>query len=424
MSVLVLVVVLFTLFAISAPIAWALGISSLITLLFFTGVPLTVVPQRLFTGVDTFALVAIPFFLLAGELMERAGITERLIELAEAIVGHIRGGLGGVSVVASMLFSAVSGSGIAATAAMGKMTIPAMLKRGYDPRYAAAIQASSGAMGIIIPPSIVMILYSVISQASVADLFLGGVLPGVLMALALLLVGYFMARARGFPTVERQPMREVPLRALRAVPALLMPVIILAGIMSGVVTATESAVLAVAYAVIYGVINRRLTVSTAISALLDAARATAVILLIVANAGVFAWVVTAERLPALVAQSLSGIAEQPLLVLFVCAAILFVAGMFLDTTAALIILVPVMMPLIISSGVNPVHFGVMAVLTLAIGLTTPPVGINLFVATGIARVDVARTSMTLIPFVLALVAVLAMQILFPSLTLMLPALFK
>lgn len=424
MSVLVLVIVLFALFALSAPIAWALGLSSLVTLMFFTGVPLTVVPQRLFTGVDTFALVAIPFFLLAGELMERAGITERLIELAESIVGHIRGGLGGVSVVSSMLFSAVSGSGIAATAAMGKMTIPAMKARGYDPHYAASIQATSGAMGIIIPPSIVMILYSVISQASVADLFLGGVLPGVLMALALLIVGYIIARVKKFPTVERRPLGELPLRTLRAVPALLMPVIILAGIMTGLVTATESAVLAVAYSVLYGVLNRRLTLAAAYDALLQAAKATAVILLIVANAGVFAWVVTAERLPQLVSTSLSGIADNPLVVLLLCAAILFVAGMFLDTTAALIILVPVMMPLVISSGVNPVHFGVMAVLTLAIGLTTPPVGINLFVATGIAKVDIARTSVVLIPFVLGLIAVLLVQIFFPSLTLVLPGMFK
>ena len=423
MSVVVMIGVLLLLFMINVPIAWALGISSLLTLVMFADVPLVVVAQRMFTGTDSFTLIAIPFFLLAGELMEKAGISDRLIGLAQALVGHLRGGLGNVSIGGSMMFSAVSGSGIAATAAMGKITIPAMVKRGYDPAFAVSVQATAGAMGIIIPPSIVMILYSVIAGASVSDMFIGGIIPGVMMGLALMVTGYVISRRRGYPTEPRVPVAQLPLRFLKAVPALLMPVIILAGILLGVVTATESAVLAVGYAVVIGVINRKLTWKRVFDALRSTAMSTAMIMLIVANAGVFAWVVTSEGLPRMLAQQLAGIADNPILVLLVCGAILLIAGMFLDTSAALIILIPVMMPLVMLSGIDPVHFGVAAVVALAIGLATPPVGLNLFVAAGIARIDMARAVRMLLPFVSALIAVLALLLFFPQLVLWLPSLF-
>lgn len=321
------------------------------------------------------------------------------------------------------MFSAVSGSGIAATAAMGKITIPAMVKRGYDPAFAVSVQATAGAMGIIIPPSIVMILYSVISGASVSDMFIGGIIPGIMMGLALMVTGYVISRRRGYPTEVRVPAAQLPMRFLKAVPALLMPVIILAGILLGVVTATESAVLAVIYAVIIGVINRRLTWARLTDALRSTALSTAMIMLIVANAGVFAWVVTSEGLPRMLAQQLAGIADNPVLVLLICAIILLLAGMFLDTSAALIILIPVMMPLVMMSGIDPVHFGVAAVVALAIGLATPPVGLNLFVAAGIARIDMVKAVGMLLPFVIALVAVLALLLFFPPLILWLPSLF-
>ena len=423
MSVAVMIGVLLVLFLINVPIAWALGISSLLTLVIFSDVPLVVVAQRMFTGTDSFTLIAIPFFLLAGELMEKAGISDRLIGLSQALVGHLRGGLANVSVGGSMMFSAVSGSGIAATAAMGKITIPAMVKRGYAPAFAVSVQATAGAMGIIIPPSIVMILYSVISGASVSDMFIGGIIPGIMMGLALMVTGYVISRRRGYPTEPRVPTAQLPMRFLRAVPALLMPVIILAGILLGVVTATESAVLAVVYAIVVGAINRKLTWPRLLDALRGTALSTAMIMLIVANAGVFAWVVTSEGLPRMLAQQLAGIADNPLLVLLICGIILLIAGMFLDTSAALIILIPVMMPLVMMSGIDPVHFGVAAVVALAIGLATPPVGLNLFVAAGIARIDMVKAVGMLLPFVTALVAVLALLLFFPPLVLWLPGLF-
>lgn len=424
MSILVMVGALLVLFVINVPIAWALGIASLLTLVLFANIPLEVVPQRMFTGTDSFTLIAIPFFLLAGELMEKAGISDRLIGLARAGVGHIRGGLGNVAVGSSMMFSAVSGSGIAATAAMGKINIPAMVRRGYDPGFAVSIQATAGAMGIIIPPSIVMILYSVISGDSVSDLFIGGIIPGAMMGAALMVTGYVLSRRRGYPTEARVPAAQLPLRILQAVPALLMPVIILAGILLGVVTATESAVVAVVYAVLVGVVNRQLTWRGLADALHNTAQATAMIMLIVANASVFAWVVTSEGLPQMMARQLSGLASSPLLVLGVCGLILLVAGMFLDTSAALIILIPVMLPLVQQAGIDTVHFGVAAVVALAIGLATPPVGLNLFVAAGIADIDIVDASRLVLPFVLALIGVLALLFLFPQLILWLPALLE
>lgn len=424
MSIAIMVATLFALFVINVPVAWALGISSLLTLVIFAHIPLEVVPQRMFTGTDSFTLIAIPFFLLAGELMEKAGISDRLIDLARAGVGHIRGGLGNVAVGSSMMFSAVSGSGIATTAAMGRINIPAMVRRGYDPGFAVSVQATAGAIGVIIPPSIVMIIYSVISGDSVSDMFIGGVIPGVLMGLALMITGYVLSRRRGYPTEVRVPVNQLPLRILQAVPALLMPVIILAGILLGIVTATESAVVAVVYAVLIGLLNRRLTWKAVADALHNTSLATAMIMLIVANASVFAWVITSEGLPQMLAQQLSGLANNPLLVLVVCGAILLIAGMFLDTSAALIILIPVMLPLVQLAGINTVHFGVVAVVALAIGLATPPVGLNLFVAAGIADIDIIESSRLLIPFVLALVGILALLVVFPQLILWLPALLE
>ncbi|WP_120003485.1 TRAP transporter large permease [Nesterenkonia muleiensis] len=424
MSITVLIICLLFLFLVSVPIAWALAISALITLMVFADVPLTMIPQRMFTGTDSFTLMAIPFFLLAGELMEKVGISDKLIEFSRSLVGHIRGGLGNVTVGGSMMFSAVSGSGIATTAAMGKITIPAMIQRGYHPAFAVAAQSTSGAMGIVIPPSIIMILYAVTAGpgASVSDMFVGGIIPGALMGLALMTTGYVISRRKNYPTEARVAARKIPWRALKAVPALVMPLIIILGITLGIVTTTESAVLAVGYALLLGLVTRKLSMRKLVDALYNSASATAMIMLIVASANVFAWVVTSEGLPSMLARQMSGLAESPLLVLFIAAAILLVIGMFLDSAAALIIVIPVMMPLVTMSGVDPVHFGVVAVIALAIGLATPPVGLNLFVASAIAGIDILAALRYLAPFIIALIGVLVLLILFPNLVLWLPEL--
>ena len=420
MTALVMVAVLVALFLLNVPIAWALGITSLAALMAFTDVPLMVVPQRMFTGTDSFTLIAIPFFLLAGALMERSGISDKLVALAQGVVGHIRGGLGGIAVGSSMLFAGVSGSGIAATAAIGRITIPAMTRRGYEPSFATSIQASAGAMGIIIPPSIVMILYSVITGASVSDLFLGGVIPGVLLAVALMVAGYVIAKRRNYAAEERMAIGSLGKTFLASIPALLMPVIIIGGILFGIVTPTESAALAAAYALVIGMLHRRLRFDQLPDILFEVALTSSMIMLIVANASAFAWVVTAERLPQQLASFLGSVSTAPLFILGVCVVMLLVAGMFLDTSAALIILIPVMVPVINAAGIDPVHFGVVAVVALAIGLATPPVGLNLFVAAGIAKIDILQAARGLAPFMAGMLLVLLLLIAVPEIVTWLP----
>lgn len=411
---------LFVLFVVNVPIAWALGISSLLALIWIGGIPLEVVPQRMFTGTDSFSLIAIPYFLLAGALMERAGISDRLIELAQALVGHIKGGLGGISVASSMFFAGISGSAIADTAAIGRVTIPAMLARGYAPSYAVSIQATAGAIGIIIPPSIVMVLFAVVANASVGSMFLGGVVPGILIGLVLMAVGYVIASRRGYPTEERVPAAQLGTRFIRSIPALLMPVIIVGGILTGIVTPTEAAVVAVAYAFVIGVVNRKLRIHALGEVLYEVALSSAMIMLIVANASVFAWVITTQQLPQKVTTLLQGVTESPTVVLLICVLILVIAGMFLDTSAALIIFIPPMLPLIQVMGIDLVHFGVVAVISLAIGLATPPVGLNLFVASGIARIGIVEASKGLVFFLVGMIAVDVLLVFFPQLVLWLP----
>lgn len=416
----ILLGILLVLFAVNVPIAWALGISSLIVLLWLGGIPLTVLPQRMFTGTDSFSLVAIPYFLLAGALMERAGISDRLIDLAQALVGHIKGGLGGISVASSMFFAGISGSAIADTAAVGRITIPAMLNRGYAPSYAVSIQATAGAIGIIIPPSIVMVIFAVVANASVGAMFLGGVIPGLLMGAALMLVGYVIARRRGYPTEGRIPVGELGIRFLKSIPALLMPVIIIGGILSGIVTPTESAVIAVVYAFLVGVLNRQLKMNVLGDVLYEVALSSAMIMLIVANASVFSWVITTQQLPQQVSALLGGITSNSTAVLLACAVVLLVAGMFLDTSAALIIFIPAMLPVVQMAGIDIVHFGVVAVVSLAIGLATPPVGLNLFVASDIAGIGIVEASRGLIWFLGAMLVIDLVLVFYPPLVLWLP----
>lgn len=416
----ILLAILLVLFIVNVPIAWALSISSLIVLLWLGGIPLTVLPQRMFTGTDSFSLVAIPYFLLAGALMERAGISDRLIDLAQALVGHIKGGLGGISVASSMFFAGISGSAIADTAAVGRITIPAMLSRGYAPSYAVSIQATAGAIGIIIPPSIVMVIFAVVANASVGAMFLGGVIPGLLMGAALMLVGYVIARRRGYPTEGRIPVGELGIRFLKSIPALLMPVIIIGGILSGIVTPTESAVIAVVYAFLVGVLNRQLKMNVLGDVLYEVALSSAMIMLIVANASVFSWVITTQQLPQQVSALLGGITSNSTAVLLACAVVLLVAGMFLDTSAALIIFIPAMLPVVQMAGIDIVHFGVVAVVSLAIGLATPPVGLNLFVASDIAGIGIVEASRGLIWFLGAMLVIDLVLVFYPPLVLWLP----
>lgn len=415
---------LLILFTIHVPIAFALGIASTITLLLVHQIPLVVIPQRMFTGTDSFTLIAIPFFILAGSIMERGGISEKLIDFAYTLVGHIKGGLGLITVVGSMFFAGISGSAAADTAAIGKITIPAMIKRGFSKSYATGIQATAGAIGIIIPPSIVMILFSIVSGASVGQLFLGGVIPGILIGLSLMVTGYIVARKRGYPTEVKSTLTDVFRHFSSSFPALLMPVIILGGILLGIVTPTESAVVAVIYGLLLGFFGyKKLKVSDLPGIFYESAMTSAMIMFLVANANIFAWVITSQRMPQDLASFLGDISTHSTIVLLIIVFIFLVAGTFLDTSAALIIITPVLIPIAQVAGVDMIHLGLITVIALAIGMATPPVGLNLFISAGIANVGLVEASKGLIPFLLAMIITLILIVLFPAIVLFLPQMF-
>src|SRR5699024_11057264 len=416
-----MIITLLILFVINVPIAFALGITSLIVLLILNDIPLILIPQRMFTGTDSFTLIAISFFILAGTIMEKGGISEKIIEFAYALVGHIKGGLGHITVVGSMFFAGISGSAVADTAALGRITIPEMIKRGFSKSFATGIQSTAGAIGIIIPPSIIMILFGTVSDASVGQLFLGGVIPGVLIGLALMVAVYIIAKKRDYPTEERSSFRNVVKSFWSSFPALLLPVIILGGIMLGIVTPTESAVVAVLYGLLLGFFYyKKLKLTDLPEVFYDSAKVSAMVMFLVANASVFAWVLTSQRLPQELAEWIGSLSTNPTIVLFLIAAIFLIVGTFLDTSAALIIVTPVLIPIAQVAGIDMVHLGVISVIALAIGLATPPVGLNLFVSAGIANVGLAEASKGLVPFLLAMVIALALLILFPGLVLFLP----
>jgi C4-dicarboxylate transporter DctM subunit len=414
---------LLVLFLINVPIALALGMAGLFALVLIGNIPLLVLPQRMFTGTDSFSLLAIPFFLLAGSLMERGGISERIIGFSSTLVGHITGGLGLISVLGSMFFAGISGSAAADTAAMGKITIPEMIKRGYAKSYATAIQATAGAIGIIIPPSIVMILYSVISGASVGQLFVGGIIPGTLIGFALMFTGYLIAKRRNYPTEPRAGIGKMGRSFLESLPALFMPVMILCGILFGVFTATESAVAAVVYGLIVGFfIYKQLKLQDLPHIIYDVALNSAMIMFLVANANVFAWVFTSQQVPLKVAELLSAFTDVPFILLLLIIVVLLIVGTFLDTSAALIILTPVFLPIVKAAGVDLVHFGLIMTIGLAIGMATPPVGLNLFITSGIAKVGLTEASKGLIPFLVAMILTLMLIALIPELVTFLPSL--
>ncbi|MCL5045456.1 MAG: TRAP transporter large permease, partial [Actinobacteria bacterium] len=334
----VLILVVFLLFILGVPITFALGAVSLLGLL-ITGTPLTVLVQRMFTGLDSFPLVAVPLFILAGGLMSVGGISRRLVDFAQMLVGHFTAGLAMVSVVAAMFFSAVTGSAIADTAAIGGLMIPAMIEEGYDRRFSAALLASAGSIGPIIPPSIPMVLYGVMASASIAELFMGGVVPGVMMGLALMAISYYVGRKRGYRGRARLATPREILRGLQdAVLAMLMPLIIIGGILGGVFTATESGVIAVVYALILGMfVYRELKLSDLPKILLDTAVTTGTVLIVIGTASLFTWFLTIQQIPQSLAQSIVSFTSNKYLILLLINVILLIVGTFIDTISALTI---------------------------------------------------------------------------------------
>ncbi|MFS0820231.1 TRAP transporter large permease [Bacillus sp. 1P02SD] len=396
--------ILLVLFFINIPIAIALGLASMIVLMIQDNVPLMVIVQKMFTATDSFTLMAVPFFILAGKLMEVGGISKRLVDFAMTIVGRMHGGLAIVSVVTCMFFAAISGSGAATTAAVGAIMIPAMVQKGYDKSFSTAIQAAGGTIGVMIPPSVPLILFGVIAGASISDLFIAGILPGIFVGLSLILVAYFISRKRGYGKEEKSSMRDVFTSFNRAILAILMPVIILGGIYGGVFTPTEASVVAVVYGLIVGLfIYREIKWKDLPEIFIQSAVTSAVIMFIIACASIFGFILTREQIPLQITNTLLEISSNPIIVLIIINVILLIVGTFLETSAAIIIMAPILLPVVTAVGIDPVHFGIIMVVNLAIGFITPPVGINLFVASNIANLRLEKVVRAIIPFLIMLI---------------------
>ncbi|ARD49018.1 TRAP transporter large permease [Sporosarcina sp. P33] len=400
----ILLVSLAALLILSVPVAVAVGLSSLLAIYFGSNLPLNVVAQKLFTSIDSFPLMAIPFFIFAGTLMEQGGIAKRLVRFANALVGKFTGGLGMVVVVTAMFFGAISGSGIATTAALGSILIPAMIRKGYDRSYAGALQATAGELGVIIPPSVSMILFGVAASVSIGDLFIAGILPGILIAVSLLVGVFIISKIRGYKGDSTLPKGETVAAFKDALLALLMPVIILGGIYGGIFTPTEAAAVAVAYSFIVGTfVYKEIKIANIIEILSKSVISTSIVMFIIANAGLFAWVLTRESVPQKMALLFTTVTESPIVFLLIINVMLLVVGMFFDGSVAIIILAPLLTPIAVGLGIDPIHFGMVMITNLAVGMCTPPLGVNLFVSCQIADIRLEQITKAILPFVFILI---------------------
>ena len=411
------------LFAIGMPVAFAMVVSAGAALLSLGNVPLMVLPQRIVTGADSFPLMAIPLFLLAGNLMIGGGLTDKLSRFATAMVGHFRGGLAQVNVVNSMVMGGMTGSAIADAVSDCKILVPVMVKSGYSARFAAALSGATAVIAPIIPPSIPFIIYGSISGVSIGQLFLGGAIPGILMGVYLMVAVNVIARRRNFPRGERPTLRGI-VHALRVSgPPLMLPVIILGGILAGVFTPTEAGAVAVVYALVLSMVfYRSLGAADIPKILLETGVQAGVIMLVIAAASPFSWLLAREQVGQAVVQLLAHIGDNKILFLLVLNVVLLVLGMFLDATAILIIVVPVLVPVFAALGLDPVHMGVIVVMNLMIGMVTPPFGLVMYVVCDILKVTITDFTRELWPFLLALVAILLTITYVPELVLFLPKL--
>lgn len=408
-------------FILGVPIAISMGLASAIAILWEGSTPLIVLVQRAFTSIDSFPLMAIPFFVLAGTLMEHGGISKRLIAFANALTGHFSGGLAIVTVVASMFFAAISGSSAATVAALGSILIPAMVARGYHKNFAGAVQAVSGELGVILPPSIPLILYGVATETSIGDLFMGGFIPGILIGLSLMLTVYIIAKKRGYAKEEKKSGKELWQAFKDAFLALLMPLIILGGIYGGIFTPTEAAGVAVTYAFIVGTfIYREIKPKEILNLFTKSTLVTGNIMFIISSAGLFGWILTREGVPQDVAAFFIGLSDNPIVFLLLVNLFLLFVGMFMETNASIIILAPLLVPVAIQLGIDPVHFGIIMIVNLALGMCTPPVGINLFISAQIAKIRLEQITRGMLPFYIVLLITLLMITFIPQLTMFIP----
>lgn len=424
MAAVILFVSFIGLIFIGVPIAFSMGLSSLFYLL-LNDIPVIVIAQKLFSGVNSFVLLCIPGFVLAGNLMNTGGITKRIIKFSNAAIGHIRGGLGLANIIASMIFAGITGTAIADTTSLGAILIPAMEEEGYDVPFSVAVTASSSTIGPIIPPSLPMIIVGTLTGMSVAKLFLGGAIPGILLGLFLMAVCYYISVKRQYPKDERKPLKYVFKSFFDAFWALMLTIIILWGILGGFFTPTEASMVASFYAFIVGMfVYKELKIKDVPKIILATMKTSSAIMLLVGFAATFGWILASEQIPQLVAKFILSISSNKIIVLLLINFLLLFVGMFMETIAALIILFPVLLPVAVEIGVDPIHFGVMAVLNLMIGLTTPPVGVCLFAGASIGRISIGKATRAILPFLAVSLFVLVLVTFIPQITLFLPSLLN
>ncbi|MDD7973763.1 TRAP transporter large permease [Roseinatronobacter alkalisoli] len=423
MEIVILFVALGVMLVLGAPVAVALAGSALLYILTSSPVPPLIVAHRMINGVDSFPLLAVPFFILAGNLMNTAGITERIFKFALAVVGWLRGGLGHVNVGASVIFAGMSGAAVADAGGLGAIEIKAMRDAGYDDEFSVGITAASSTIGPIIPPSLPMVIYGVVAGVSIGQLFAAGFIPGLIMAVSLMMLVAFIAWRRNYPRDQAFQLSVLWYSFHKAFLSLLTPVIIVGGILTGAFTPTEAAVAACAYALFLGLfVYRTLTLRRFLRVSFDTIETTAVVLMVVGAAAIFAWVLTANRVPELMAGMLLSASDRPWVILLLINLILLIVGMFMETVAAITITVPVLLPVALELGIDPVHFGVILVLNLMIGLLTPPVGMVLYVLARVANIRFERAVVGTAPFIVPLAAVLMLITFVPAVTMWLPTL--
>lgn len=416
---------LFLFVLLGIPVAFSLGLSNL-AIMFAMDMPYMVLAQKMVAGMNSFPLLAIPFFMFVGEIMNRGGIAQRLVNFADSLVGYITGGLGHVNILASMFFGGISGSAIADTAAIGGLLVPPMVKQNYPPKYSAAVTASSAVIGIIIPPSIPFILYGIITNTSIARLFLGGIVPGIMVGLALMITTYFTTKKHGYGTVEGLEVKSFSFGRVwetfkGAWLALSIPLIVVGGILGGIFTATEAGVVAAVVSLILGLfVYKEVKVIDLPQILTNTAKTTAIVLFLCGMAMVTAWLLTIAQVPFQLANILTSITTSPLGVLLIANVLLFLVGFVMDLTPAMLILAPILLPVVESVGIDPVYFGVLMSMNLGIGLITPPVGTVLYVACGVADIKMEQLVKSILPFLVTLLIVLALLIMFPQLVLFIP----
>ena len=426
-SIIVLFVSFFGLLAYGVPVAYAIGISTMVTLVLnIAFMPsTTTVSQRMTTGIDNFALLAIPFFILAGEIMNRGGIAKRLIDFAKSLIGSLPGGLAFVNVIAAMLFGAISGSAIAAASAIGSTLTDKMESEGYPREFSAAVNISSSTTGLLIPPSNVLIIFALASggTASVAALFIAGYIPGILVGLAIMTMVFVYAKRKGLPQAKRVGFKKLFHDFRKAILSLTLLVIVVGGIVAGIFTATEAAAIAVVYAVLLGFLNKELKFADFRPVLLRSAKTTAIVMFLISTSMAMSWLFSFEGIPQMMTTTLVESVKNPLVVLLLINITLLIVGTFMDMTPAVLIFTPIFLPVAVALGMHPVQFGIIIVLNLCIGVCTPPVGTLLFVGSGVAKVPVTKVIGPLLPFLGVMVLILLLLTYIPELSLWMPRFF-